>query len=204
MISVLEDVLELSKKFKTQSMVPEIIELYNAVLDTPKGDVIEVGSASGGTTIALIKAAEQVGKNVISIDPYPESLEEVASHYVKGITSQLKNEFKQNILTGEYKNIIQYNETTKDCIDKLPKKISMVFIDGLHELSYALSEFGLLFPLVVPAGRIYMHDTKGGDWSTGQLSGKPEEGLTHLWDILDKDAFSEIKAVGSLFCGRKK
>lgn len=203
MISVLDEVLELSKKFKSQTALPELIELYNAVLNTPKGAVVEVGSASGGTTIALIKAAEQVGKKVISIDPYPEDLEGVASHYTEGVMSQLKNEFKQNILTGEYKNIEQINMDTKDCVDKLPKQLSMVFIDGLYELSHALSEFGLLFPLVVPAGRIYMHDT-GTDWSLGQLSGKAEGGLIHLWDILDKDAFSEIKAVGSLFCGRKK
>ena len=47
------------------------LRLYDAVINSPNGDVIEIGSAFGGSTVFLIGAAQEVGKRVVSIDPYP-------------------------------------------------------------------------------------------------------------------------------------
>ena len=192
------EMLELSRKFKTQTTVAEMMELFEAVVRSPAGDVVEVGSASGGTTIALVKAAHMVHKKVYSIDTYPEGL--VALNYVEGFNEQAKKEFRENLLTGEY-NVEQFNVDVKECVDKLPEKLSVVFIDGLHELSYALSDFSLLFPRVVKDGRIYIHDT---NWDIGQLTQTPEGGLNRIWDVIDYGLFSEIKKVDSMFCGIKK
>ena len=67
----LKEALEFGAIFSPQSATEDRITLYNAVLNTPPGDIVEVGSASGGTTIVLIGAAEKVNKKVFSVDPYP-------------------------------------------------------------------------------------------------------------------------------------
>jgi predicted O-methyltransferase YrrM len=194
------EILEWRAAFSGLASGGETLELYHAVLNTPPGPVVEIGSASGGTTIALIKAAEQVGKMVYSVDPYPEELEGVACHYPPGLMKELKEAFRKNILNGQYSNIIQYNEDLRFCIGKIPDGLSLVFIDGLHEYDSAMNEFVLLYPLVTPGGWVYIHDTC---WDKGQLLGTPESGLINVLSKIDKSLFSETKIMESMFCGRK-
>ena len=196
----MNDILELRAAFGGLASPGETMELYNAVINSPAGDVVEIGSASGGTTIALIKAAEKVGKMVYSVDPYPEELEGVASYYDKGLMKKLKADFKRNILNGQYKNILQFNEDLSKCIGGIPSGLSMVFIDGLHEYASAMNEFVLVYPLVVSGGWIYIHDTC---WDKGQLSGTVETGLLRIPTNIDQSLFSEVKMMESMFCGRK-
>jgi predicted O-methyltransferase YrrM len=195
-----KDVLRLRDKFGGQATVGETTELYNAVVSTPAGTVVEVGSASGGTTIALVLAAQEVNKKVISVDPYPEELEDVAYCYPKGLMKQLKADFARNLLSGEYKNIVQYNVDLKFCLQHIPDHLSVVFIDGLHEYDSAMNEFTMLYPLVVPGGWIYIHDTC---WGEGQLHRTAETSLARIPGQIDKSLFSETKMVESMFCGRK-
>lgn len=194
------ELLKLKGPFKRETSAEEAYELYKRVLKSPKGDVVEIGSASGGTTVFLLDAAAQVGKTVYSIDPYPINMENKATSYTKGSMNKLKENFKRNILDGPYKNIIQYNESTNDCINKIPHNLSLVFIDSLHELSFVLNEIKLIYPLIVNDGWLYVHDTH---WTEGQLSKTKEGGLHNIWNVIDKKAFKEIKLVGSMFCGRK-
>lgn len=195
-------IIELVIKFGGMILPVEAMELYNAVISSPEGSVVEIGSASGGTTIVLIKAAEKVGKIVYSIDPYPEEFEGNVAYYTPGLMKKLRDDFKRNILDGPYDNIVQYNEDISKCIDKIPKEISVAFIDGLHELSNVMNELNLLYPLIVDDGWVYIHDAVGA-WDTGQSSRTKESGLMRIWDVIDKDIFKEIKSVGTMFCGRK-
>jgi predicted O-methyltransferase YrrM len=183
-------VLELGRKFKMQTTDEQAVEMYNAILSTPPGDVVEVGSATGGTAIILIHAAKLVGKTVYSVDPYPVEFENVASDYPTGVMSQWKREFKENILTGEHDNIIQYNEDIKDCIFKIPNKLSVVFIDGMHEYSFALRECELLWPKLVEGGIMYFHDMQ---CELGQLTKLPGSGLNEI-----PDWFTEKSMIGSM------
>ena len=154
-----DSVKELRLKFKPQSDVVECQELYNMVLTTPPGDIVEVGSACGGSTICLIGAAQRVGKMVYSVDPYPEEIEGIAFAYTRGITKWMKNAFLENILNGKYDNIIQYNEDIADCIERIPDGLSLVFIDGCHEHEFAMRELELLSPKIIPGGWVYLHDS---------------------------------------------
>lgn len=192
--------LKLKGPFKRETSAEEAYELYKSILKSPVGDVLEIGSASGGTTVLLLDAAAQVKKTVYSIDPYPTDMENKATAYVPGSMNELKENFKRNILDGPYKNIIQYNENTKDCIGKIPYNLSVVFIDGLHELSFVLNEVRLIYPLIIEGGWLYIHDTH---WRLGQLSKTEETGLHNVWKIINKSMFREVKSVGSMFCGRK-
>jgi len=155
----------------------ERTELRMAVLLTPQGDVVEIGSAGGKTTLVLIGAARNVGKHVYSVDPYPEELEGKATSYSPGICSANKAKVKECVLDAEFPNVTQFNCDLSECIDKLPKKLSVVFIDGLHEYDNAKAELELIYPLVVKGGRVYFHDTS---WEKGQVSGTRDGGVCNI------------------------
>ena len=173
----LSDSLSYWAKFNSQTVEEDARVLYQAVLDSPPGAVVEVGSACGGTTVVLIGAAEEVGKMVYSIDPYPVELEGNAVHYTKGLMNSFKEKFHQNILEGPWKNIIQYNEDLTQCIDRIPNELSVAFVDGCHEFSFVQSEVYLLYTRVVPGGYLFVHDFS---WSFGQISKTTETGLLEI------------------------
>jgi predicted O-methyltransferase YrrM len=175
--------------------------LYNTIIDSPVGDVIEVGSATGGTTVIMICAAELVGKKVYSIDPYPVDLEDKATHYYAGIMSEYERKFEENILTGQWNNVIQYKSTLSDCREKLPKNPSIIFIDSCHELALVQSEVDIAYNILVPGGYLYVHDVV---WPLGQLSKTPESSLSNIPKWINKYEFSETSQIMSMFKGRKK
>jgi hypothetical protein len=189
----LQDALELWVKYEAQTSKKDAIDLYNAVLNSPSGDVVEVGSASGGTTIMLMAAAEEVGKMVYSIDPYPGNI--VATFYSESYLKALKGAFKRNILSGAYKNIIQYNEDTKICIDKIPDGLSVVFIDGCHEFSNVKDEINLLLPKIVTKGFLFIHDI---GWVYGQVSKTPETGVRNVGDWVNQFNITNKRITGDM------
>jgi len=176
-------VVELWSKFESQTTLSQIDELYNAVLNTPPGDVVEIGSATGGTTIILIEAAKQVNKFVYSVDPYPEEMEGKAYSYTPGLMNEYREKFTKNILNGKHLNIIQFNNDLTDCIDLIPDELSVVFIDGCHEFSFVQREYELIWPKIVKGGVMYIHDIYWGD---GQISRTTESGLTGVYGWLGK------------------
>lgn len=190
-----EDTLPLKRKFMSQTTDVESLELYKAVITSVDGDVVEVGSAWGGTTIVLIGAAENVNKTVISIDPYPEELEGKSKDYPFGLCKELKETFAKNILNGQYKNVIQFNENTADCIGKIQNALSVVFIDGCHDLANVQDEIRLLLPKLAIGGLLYVHDTA---MNSGQISGKPEDGLVHIYEWIKEYPVKNITTVGSM------
>jgi predicted O-methyltransferase YrrM len=181
-----EDALLLRKIFKSQTTIEEATALYNGVLETPEGAILEVGSATGGTTVMLLAAAEQVCKHVYSVDPYPIEYESLALNYTEGIMSQFKQEFKENILDGSWYNITQFNDTLYDCWDHIPNDLSLVFIDSCHELSVLINELKLVFSKVRKGGRIYIHDVLA---KIGQLSKTGETGLINIWGFLFRNMY---------------
>jgi len=177
------ELLELWREFEAQTTISQIYELYDAVLNTPSGDVVEIGSARGGTTIVLIEAAKQVGKFVYSVDPYPEEMEGKAYGYTPGLMNEFKERFTKNILNGKHLNIIQFNNDLAGCIDLIPDNLSVVFIDGCHEFSFVQKEYELIWPKIVKGGILYIHDIYWGD---GQVSKTARGGLTGVAEWLGR------------------
>lgn len=176
-----EDALYLGRLFKSQTTDEEASELYHAAFSTPVGDTLEIGSATGGTTVMLLAAAEMLGRHVYSVDPYPVVYENFAKDYDNGIMTQFKKEFAYNILNGTWHNITQYNSTISECIHLLPHNLSVVFIDSCHEISILIHELGIVFPSVRSGGKIYIHDVLA---KVGQLSRTEETGLIKFWDYI--------------------
>lgn len=189
-----DQIRELKNKFNSQTNDIEAYELYNCVLNSPDGDVVEVGSASGGTTIILIHAAKERNKFVYSVDPYPEELEYIFI-YKEGIMKSLKKQFQENILNGDHTNIVQFNEDTLKCIDRIPDKLSLVFIDGCHELQNVQNEIELLFPKIISDGYLFVHDT---NWEIGQLSGKADGALKNIYEWIKAFPVKNITKIDTM------
>lgn len=189
------DALNFHSVFDAQTCQGEAIELYQAVISTAQGNVVEIGSACGGTTIVLIAAAEEVNKTVYSIDPYPKELEGLALEYTEGLMQEFEAKFKENILDNGWKNIIQYKKKLKDCIDDLPDGLSVVFIDSCHELSYVLEDISLIEKKMVTGGRIYLHDIF---WEIGQVSKTQAGGLYNVIDIIKQRKNVEIFKINDI------
>ena len=169
--------LKLHQQFEAQTSCIDALTIYDAILRTPSGAVVEVGSACGGTTIVMIQAARRRNKMVYSVDPYPVEFENKAASYKEGLMNEFKKKFRQNILNGQYKNIVQFNSDLNDCIDSIPKHLSVVFIDGCHEFEFLKREFDLLWPRIIRKGIIFIHDIQ---CEKGQLTGTDEGGLSNI------------------------
>jgi predicted O-methyltransferase YrrM len=127
--------------------------LYNAVLNSPEGDIIEIGTAFGGSTVFLIGAAQVIDKQVISIDPYP-----TGDYCYAKITPVWRAFFKNNFL-DHYDNIVQHNCDITECLNLLPGTISVGFIDGDHHTENANREFDILLEKLCPGGYLVLDDT---------------------------------------------
>jgi len=179
----------------------ESSELKRAVIETPVGDVLEIGSASGKTTLVLIDAATIVGKHVYTVDPYPDELEDVAKFYYRGLCAGNRRKFQEAVLNGRFNNVTQFNDALVNCIERLPEELSVVFVDGLHEYSVVETELKLVYPKVVEGGRVYIHDTS---WEVGQLSGEKSGGVCNIKPMM-KVLFDwqEVVEFPNMICGVK-
>jgi predicted O-methyltransferase YrrM len=191
-----EGSFKLAKQYGAQTEPWEMADLYDAILATPAGDVLEVGSASGGTTIVLFAAAEQVRKRVYAVDPYPVELEGVASHYLAGSMARLRESFRSNILKRF--DVTHFPVTLEAAIDRIPP-LSVAFIDSLHELDQCRAEFDLVYGKMVPGGMIFVHDV---GWELGQLTRKKEGGLRHMSQVVADGGYKcrGIKTNRNMLC----
>lgn len=193
--------MEQAKILGAQTTTEQAAAIYDAILTTPEGCVLEVGSASGGTTYVMIKAAQLKNKHVYSVDPYPQEIEGKATHYNKGVTNTFKTNFKKNILSNKElnKDATQYNMYLKDCIDIIPE-ISVAFIDGCHEFEDVKNEFDLLYPSVVSGGRIFIHDI---EWTKGQMSGSSEGAVANAIPLIKNPNFKNVIFYHNMISGEK-
>jgi predicted O-methyltransferase YrrM len=183
------NMLKMHRDFEAQTGIIDALEIYKSIIHTPAGAVIEIGSACGGTTIVMILAARKRNKMVYSIDPYPEDFEDKAAEYRTGLMKEFKDKFRLNILNGKYQNIIQINKDIKDCIDSIPRHLSVIFIDGCHEFEFLKREFDLLWPRLVHRGVMYIHDIQ---CEKGQLTGTEEGGLKNILNYVKGEVISEF------------
>ena len=172
--------------------------LFEAVLSTPPGDIVEVGSAWGGSTLYLAEAALLTReKRVISVDPYPEELEGTKQEigwYQKGMCARMKQSFKENVL-DKYLNVEQYNTDINGCIAKIPDGLSVVFIDGRHDGDYSRIDYEALFPKIRVGGMMIMHDMC---WLDPQGNG-----VGRVSPRIAPPTYRDIRIVGCMKMGTK-
>lgn len=123
-----------------------------SMVDHLPGNIVEIGSYKGKSTIALALGSSLLSKNkrlIYAIDPF--------------IVPPL-NFFEDNIKNhGMEKFVVPIKKHSFDAYDDCPKSISAIFIDGDHE--YASVEHDVInyVPRVIKGGLIAFHDYSE-DW----------------------------------------
>lgn len=119
------------------------------ILAGPEYPVIEIGSLVGQSSLVFAEACRIKNTQFISIDPYPFHNDPIAPI----------DYFKRYILSN-YPEVRQYNQDLTECLDKIPDRLSFVYIDGCHDFDHPYREFNLLFPKVVSGGWIAIDDVE--------------------------------------------
>jgi predicted O-methyltransferase YrrM len=138
--------------------------LYNLAKET-KGDIIEIGSYVGGSTIILAKGLKNPYK-VYAIDPHIVNNKMVKKLNNRIVPKDTSQTFKNNVKKAKVKNkIILIEKTSEEArkiwnnVKKDKNKIRVVWIDGDHEYEGVKKDFFLWEPCLEKEGIIAFHDT---------------------------------------------
>lgn len=119
------------------------------------GDILEIGSAWGRSTVLLCLASE---KKVWSIDPHTGGL----LHIKKGTDQGSYGEFMANLVRfGLAGRVGVMKATTQAAFDDGPageNSYSVVFIDGLHTADGVTTDFGRSYPRLADGGYMVFDD----------------------------------------------
>jgi len=148
-----------------------------------KGEIIEIGSFAGKSTIYLAKT----GQKMHAIDPHKGSLDQGVKF------SPTLAAFKRNIrIFGVEKFISLIQKTSQSAAENWNKNIKLLFIDGLHDEKNAKLDYQLWSPFLVDGSIVAMHDSFCG-WEGAQK--------VALKYIVQNDQFYEVGVVGSIVYG---
>ncbi len=122
-----------------------------------KGEIVEIGSWMGKSTICLAGGSESKKRErVFAIDPHK-------GQYTRnngiGKKSPTFKKFLSNIqVTGLLSYIKPLVTTSKNAAKNWKKPIRLLFIDGLHDYKNTVQDFTLWSPFVSTNGIIAFHD----------------------------------------------
>jgi predicted O-methyltransferase YrrM len=119
------------------------------------GDIVEIGSWKGKSTIAIASSIRNSKTMVYAIDHHKGSKEHK--------NADTFAEFKKNVKDfGLEKNIVPLvmkSVVANKYWEKAPKAIEMLWIDGSHEYSDVKKDFLLWNKYLIDGGIIALHDT---------------------------------------------
>lgn len=149
-----------------------------------KGEVVEIGSYQGKSTVWLAQEAEKV----YAIDPHQGKLTQ------KKVSPTLKA-FRFHLKKAKVdQKVIPIVKTSAQAAKSWHKKIKLLFIDGLHDEKNARRDFRLWSPFLINNSIVAMHDS---------FCGWPGAGQVALEKIVRSNKFYEVGVVGSIIYGIK-
>lgn len=126
-----------------------------------EGQIVEIGSWKGKSTIVLALGHMQSGKRgyVWSVDPHQGSITLGKKH--QGNTFK---EFETNILDAHVQNYVKaIVSTSANAANRWKKPIRLLFIDGLHDYQHVAADIAYWSSWVVTDGVIVFHDAFCGE-----------------------------------------
>jgi predicted O-methyltransferase YrrM len=123
----------------TWSDVRDCLErLHDAAAAVPGVRVLELGVRSGNSTAAFLAAAEKAGGHVWSVDIAPPA-----------VPAEWAQSGLWTFILGD-DMIVSPDQ----------REFDILFIDSSHRAKHTLDELQRYMPMVVPAGRVFLHDTR--------------------------------------------
>ena len=128
-----------------------------------QGEILEIGSFKGRSTILLSKAAALANENrVVAVDPLTSP--SVTDPDLKGKASGWED-FQRNLKTAGVEKFVEFHRMTSFELAKqweLQRKIRMLWIDGDHTYRGAKMDFDLFRPFLADGAIVAMHDVLHG------------------------------------------
>lgn len=118
--------------------------LFGLVVSLRAKNILELGTASGGSAYPLILGAYLTSGKVVSVD---NGLFPINRSWINNIAIENISEYQEFIQA----DAIQYLKNRKEPID-------LVHIDDWHDRTHVLTELELIKDLLTPCGIITMHD----------------------------------------------
>ena len=182
--------------------VPEGLALFDAAARyAPRGPVLEVGSYCGKSTIYLAAGARAAGQLVVTVDHHRGSEEHQPGwEYhdpalvdpVTGRLDTLPTLRATLAAAGLEDHVVLVVGRSADVARLWATPLGLVFIDGGHTETAAVTDYESWAPLVAPGGALAIHDVFPDPADGGQAP--------HLIyrRALASGAFTQICAEGSL------
>ena len=146
-----------------RSMADILFEFRNKGL---KGDVVEIGSFKGKTTVFLGRIMETLfpQNKLYSIDPYTVDGAEKSLHLDD--FNQINDIYQSFISkTDSLNNHKHLRMPSKEAESKLPNNLIFSFIDGEHSYEAVKNDFEIMFNKTINGGIIAIDDFKNDTWS---------------------------------------
>jgi MMP 1-O-methyltransferase len=156
----------------------EALALYNhALLTSPNGPVLEIGSYCGKSTIYLGLACQQHGGTVFALDHHRGSEEHQQGEFFHdpdlydsgaGAMDTFR-EFRRNIgAAGLSETVVPVVAGSEAAARHWQTALAMVFIDGGHSLDAALTDYRCWTPHLKRGGVLAIHDIYPDPFEGGQ------------------------------------
>lgn len=128
-----------------------------AMVDGLEGDIVEIGSYKGKSTVTLA-----LGSSLLSRSKRPiyaiDGFEPEESFYTKPYWGDFLKNIKKH---GVEDKVIPIKKYSNEAYGECPKKIAAIFIDGLHSYEGVKHDIEhYVIPRVVSGGLIAFHDYK--------------------------------------------
>jgi len=136
-----------------------------------QGDLVEIGAFMGGGTVKLAEYARKYGRRVHVIDTFEPERDQTLSRggetacsvYEAFLEGRSMLDVYQETIRG-FDNIITRKQDSRTVAFGPEERFIFGFIDGCHQESYVTSDFGLIWPRLVPGGVLGFHDYEYDDW----------------------------------------
>jgi predicted O-methyltransferase YrrM len=160
----------------------EMKTLWRAAATTAViGDIVEIGSYKGKSTIMLaagLRQADQEGTYLYAVDPH--------------ILDSSEAELEENIKAARLLSVTKLMNTTSS--EARPKYkgdgLKALFIDGLHTEEACQQDYDLWHDLVKPGGALLFHDSKSAVKHPGPCA--------VVKRVMKSDKFYCVGRIGSL------
>lgn len=132
------------------------LSLLGAV-PTADGDVLEIGSFKGKSTILLAKSAAFAGAGrVAAVDPL---ILPSVTDPSDADPATLPSLFRENLRRHGVESLVDFHQTTSGVLGATwNRPLRLLWIDGDHTWSGALSDFEAFAPFLRPGGIVAIHD----------------------------------------------
>jgi predicted O-methyltransferase YrrM len=139
----------------------QAVRLYHAAAAVqPGGQIVEIGSFRGRSTIVLAGAAPE-GVEVVAIDPHAGN--DRGPQEISGFASQAADDhavFTANLAAAGVADRVRHvREFSDDAHDAVTGEIALLYIDGAHRYSPARSDIARWGARVEAGGTMLIHDS---------------------------------------------